>query len=142
MKVAPSGSKLRKIKHLRVSNKISINSAFSRFLANVRVMSERIMRMHFCRAWKHNDSSRFWFVALARVYYMLHTQGMRFPRARSARTQFFTFLRSSLRTREQRLAHSLAVFFQGPIGLDGPKGDPVSSPHNLHFNFGVTSARN
>lgn len=105
MKVAPSGSKLRRIKHSRVPNKFSINSTSSRFSSRMHASHQRgSCECTFVAPGSITDSSRFWFVALARVYYMLHTQGMRFPRARSARTQFFTFLRSSLRTRERRLA--------------------------------------
>lgn len=109
MKVAPSRSKLREIKHSRVPNEFSINSASSRFSRpsqNVlRVTSQRgSCECTFVTPGSITDSSRFWFVAFDRVYYMLHTQGMRFSRARSARTQFFTFPRSSLRTRERRLA--------------------------------------
>lgn len=140
MKVAPSGSRLRKIKHLRVPNKISINSACSRF-SNGRKCTrhiERIMRMHFCRAWKHNrliigsGLSR----SPSCLLHVTYTRNEIFKgSARPARNFSLFFVRRYGRVSDDW--HSLAVFFQGPIGLDGPKGDPVSSPHNLHFNFVV-----
>lgn len=55
-------------------------------------------------------------------------------RAQPARNFSLFFVRH-LRTRESDDWHWPAMFFQGPIGLDGPKGDPVSLPYNLHFNF-------
>lgn len=72
-----------------------------------------------------------------RIYYMLHTQGMMISKGstRPARNFSLFFVRRYGRVNDDW--NSLAVFFQGPIGLDGPKGDPVSSPHNLHFNFVV-----
>lgn len=45
---------------------------------------------------------------------------------RAQPAQFFTFSPFVVATRERRVALT-SVFFQGPIGLDGPKGDPVSS---------------
>lgn len=144
MKVAPSESKPRRIKHSRVPNKISINSACPRPSRMHRVTYERIMRMHFCRAWKHNGSSSV-LVCRARpcLLHVTYTRNENFQGlARPARNFSLFFVRRYGRVSDDW--HSLAVFFQGPIGLDGPKGDPVSSPHNLHFNFrrGVTSVRN
>jgi len=118
----------------RVPNKISINSASS-VVANVRVTSERIMRMHFCRAWKHNGLITVLVCRASPVFITCYIhkewdfQGL----AQPARNFSLFFVRHYGRVSDDW--HSLAVFFQGPIGLDGPKGDPVSSPHNLHFNF-------
>lgn len=143
MKVAPSESKLRKIKHSRVPNKISINSTSRSLQIYSRVTSGRIMRMHLYRAWKHNDSSSV-LVCRARprllhVTCYIHKEWDFQGLAQPARNFSLFFVRRYGRVSDDW--HSLAMFFQGPIGLDGPKGDPVSSPYNLHFNFVALQAK-
>lgn len=132
----------------RVPNKISINSAFSRFsiVANVRVRSHHQIGSCECTFVAPGSISTHHGSGLSRssafITCYIHKEWNFQGLAQPARNFSLFFVRRYGRVNDDW--HSLAVFFQGPIGLDGPKGDPVSSPHNLHFNFrrGVTSVRN
>lgn len=132
-RVALSGSKLRDVKNLRVLNKVSINGVFAS--PQMYVTTYRQKSCTLSRAWKHNDSSWFWFVALAHVYYILHTQGMRFSRARSARTQFFTFLRSSFTDAWKRRLALTGGVLSGTHRLGRTQRWPGKFSYKLHFHF-------
>lgn len=127
------------VKNLRVLNKVSINGVSSRHFRvtspQMYVTTYREKSCTLSRAWKHNDSSWFWFVALAHVYYILHTQGMRFSRARSARTQFFTFLRSSFTDAWKRRLALTGGVLSGTHRLGRTQRWSGKFSYKLHFNF-------
>lgn len=130
MKVAPSISELREMKNSPCAEIKSL-LALSRDLsiaASKRMYIGRIMRMHFYRAWKHYENSSRILVCRARpcLLHVTYTRNENFQgRAQPARNFSLFFVRRYGRLRATS-STDWPVFFQGPIGLDGPKGDPVS----------------
>lgn len=129
-KATPSGSsRLREIENSRARQIKFLLTALGRDSRSSQVYVRRGSIMRECTltvSGSINDSSQLWSAVRARPFTCLHTQGMKIFKGALSPHNFSPFSVRRCDAWATRVTLT-GVFFQGPIGLDGPKGDSVSS---------------